>query len=154
MVDAFPGERADKLLNIVLNGDSGKILIIDQPEDDLDNETIYRTMVQKIRELKLRRQIIIVTHNANIAISGDSDRLIVCQNNNGAFSCYCDGIESTRQYDYHSINSTIRNQKILTIAAKILDGGKEALRKRVRKIGYKDLFYKEEQEIDDEEDYI
>lgn len=149
-----PGERADKLLNIVLNGDSGKILIIDQPEDDLDNETIYRTMVQKIRELKLRRQIIIVTHNANIAISGDSDRLIVCQNNNGAFSCYCDGIESTRQYDYHSINSTIRNQKILTIAAKILDGGKEALRKRVRKIGYKDLFYKEEQEIDDEEDYI
>lgn len=68
-----PGQRADKLLDIVLNGDSGKILLIDQPEDDLDNETIYKTITRKIRDLKLRRQIILVTHNANIAITGDSD---------------------------------------------------------------------------------
>lgn len=139
-----PGERADKLLDIVLNGNSGKILLIDQPEDDLDNETIYRTLVNKIRELKLRRQIIVVTHNANVAITGDSDRLIVCQNNDDHFSCYDDGIESLKTYDYISINSKIESKKILIIAAEILDGGKEALRKRVRKIGYKDIFYKEQ----------
>lgn len=137
-----PGERADKLLDIVLNGTSGKILLIDQPEDDLDNETIYRTLVNKIRELKLRRQIIAVTHNANVAITGDSDRLIVCQNDDGHFSFYADGIESLKAYNYVSINSKIENKKILIIAAEILDGGKEALRKRVRKIGYKDIFYK------------
>lgn len=139
-----PGERADKLLDIVLNGNSGKILLIDQPEDDLDNETIYRTLVYKIRELKLRRQIIAVTHNANVAITGDSDVLIVCQNANNNFSCIANGIESLNTYSYSSINSKIENQKILLIAAEILDGGKEALRKRVRKIGYKDIFYKEE----------
>lgn len=138
-----PGERADKLLDIVLNGNSGKILLIDQPEDDLDNETIYRTLVYKIRELKLRRQIIAVTHNANVAITGDSDMLIVCQNSNNKFSCISNGIESLNLYDYSSINSKMRNKKILLIAAEILDGGKEALRKRVRKIGYKDIFYKE-----------
>lgn len=137
-----PGERADKLLDIVLNGNSGKILLIDQPEDDLDNETIYRTLVNKIRELKLRRQIITVTHNANVAITGDSDRLIVCQNEDDHFSCYADGIESLKNYNYVSINSRIENKRILLIAAEILDGGKEALRKRVRKIGYKDIFYK------------
>lgn len=138
-----PGQRADKLLDIVLNGDSGKILLIDQPEDDLDNETIYKTITRKIRDLKLRRQIILVTHNANIAITGDSDALIVCQNDNEHFSCYCDGIESQEKYSYKSINSTLDERKILLIAAEILDGGKEAIRKRVRKIGYKDIFYKE-----------
>ena len=138
-----PGERADKLLDIVLNGNSGKILLIDQPEDDLDNETIYRTLVYKIRELKLRRQIIAVTHNANVAITGDSDLLIVCQNSNDKFSCIANGIESLDLYNYISINSKMEGKKILLIAAEILDGGKEALRKRVRKIGYKDIFYKE-----------
>lgn len=138
-----PGERADKLLDVALKGSTGKILLIDQPEDDLDNETIYKSLVSKIRELKLRRQIIIVTHNANIAIVGDSDKFIVCQNSNNKFSCFSDGMESQKLYNYSSINSNIENKKILIIAAKILDGGKEALRKRVRKIGYKDIFYKE-----------
>ena len=117
-----PGQRADKLLDIVLDGDSGKILLIDQPEDDLDNETIYKTITKKIRELKLRRQIVIVTHNANIAITGDSDKIIVCQNDNKHFSCYCDGIESQKLYSYKSINSTLNGLKMLLIAAEILDG--------------------------------
>ena len=88
-------------------------------------------------------KIILVTHNANIAITGDSDALIVCQNDNEHFSCYCDGIESQEKYSYKSINLTLDERKILLIAAEILDGGKEAIRKRVRKIGYKDIFYKE-----------
>lgn len=141
--DISPGERADKLLDIVLNGDTGKILLIDQPEDDLDNETIYRTMVQKIRELKLRRQVIAVSHNANVGITADSDSIIICQHDGDIYSYYSDSIESTKLYDYVSINSRIERQSILNIAAEILDGGKEALRKRVRKIGYKNIFYKE-----------
>jgi len=84
-----------------------------------------------------------VTHNANVAITGDSDLLIVCQNSNDKFSCIANGIESLDLYNYISINSKMEGKKILLIAAEILDGGKEALRKRVRKIGYKDIFYKE-----------
>lgn len=73
-------------------------------------------------------------HLDNIAITGDCDALIVCQNDNEHFSCYCDGIESQEKYSYKSINSTLDERKILLIAAEILDGGKEAIRKRVRKI--------------------
>ena len=139
-----PGERSDKLLDIVLNGESEKILVIDQPEDDLDNETIYKTMVEKIRTLKLKRQLIVVTHNANVAITADSDKIIVCQLNLDKYDYNCESLESKKPYDYNSINSELKNEKIINIAAMVLDGGKEALRKRVKKIGYKDIFYKEE----------
>lgn len=139
-----PGQRSDIILSFVLEGNTSKILIIDQPEDDLDNETIFNKIVQLIRKIKLNRQVIIVTHNANLAITGDSDRLIICQNDNNKYGIICDSMESTKLYNYKSLNSSIKNQTVLKIGCEILEGGVKALKQRVNKIGYRQLFFKGE----------
>jgi predicted ATPase len=51
--------------------------IIDQPEDNLDGEFIYSSFVLALRRAKERRQIVIVTHNANISVLGDAEQIIV-----------------------------------------------------------------------------
>ena len=142
IIKMSPGQRSNLLLDMILQSNTDKILILDQPEDDLDNETIYKSIVNKLRDLKLRRQLLVITHNANIAINGDSDNIIVCQNHGGKYSYWSDKMESLIGYDYYSINSKLNNVRQLEIATTILDGGKEALRKRVKSIGYKDLFLK------------
>lgn len=139
-----PGERSSLLLDLIMNADKSRILIIDQPEDDLDNETVYKTIVTKLRELKFRRQIIVVTHNANICINGDSDSIIICENIEGNFNYYSDTMESTNLYNYYSTVNNLRERRILEISSHILDGGKEALRKRIKVIGQKDILFKED----------
>ena len=142
IVKMSPGQRSNLLLDMILQSTTDKILILDQPEDDLDNETIYKSIVNKLRDLKLRRQLIVITHNANIAINGDSDYLIVCQNSESGFSYWSDKMESLDKHNFSSINSNLTNVRQLEIAVTILDGGKEAIRKRVKSFGYKDLFLK------------
>ena len=51
-------------------------LVIDQPEDDLDNAFIFSSIVATLRQIKERRQVILVTHNANIAVLGDSELIL------------------------------------------------------------------------------
>ena len=51
-------------------------LIIDQPEENLDNQTVYKLLVPSIKEAKNRRQIIIVTHNPNLAVVCDAEQII------------------------------------------------------------------------------
>jgi ABC-type cobalamin/Fe3+-siderophores transport system ATPase subunit len=70
------GQKATALLPLVLRP-AQYPLIIDQPEDDLDNSFIYRSLVQVIAELKKERQIIFVTHNANIPVLGEAEQVIV-----------------------------------------------------------------------------
>lgn len=142
IVKMSPGQRSNLLLDMILQDSTDKILILDQPEDDLDNETIYKSIVKKLRDLKLRRQLIVITHNANIAINGDSDYLIVCQNSESGFSYWSDKMESLDKHNFSSINSELVDVRQLEIAVTILDGGKEAIRKRVKSFGYKDLFLK------------
>src|SRR5690606_8588256 len=62
------GQQQSILLTILLFSKSRTPLIIDQPEDNLDSEFIYKTLVRSLRLIKERRQIIVVTHNANIAV--------------------------------------------------------------------------------------
>lgn len=138
-----PGQKSSLLLNMILQSNTDKILILDQPEDDLDNETIYKTIREKLRDLKLRRQIIIITHNANLCINGDSDYIITCENKNGIFNIESDKMESSKLHNYTSINSSLENKKQIDIAVNVLEGGKDAIRRRVKTIGYKDLFFKE-----------
>jgi len=70
------GQQHSVLLGILLLSDSNKPLIIDQPEDNLDSEFIYKTIVKNLRKIKEQRQVIIVTHNANIAVLGDAELII------------------------------------------------------------------------------
>lgn len=72
-----PGERGALLIIFYLLIDKGDIpLIIDQPEDNLDNESVFEYLVPYIKRAKQRRQIIIVTHNPNIAVVSDAEQVI------------------------------------------------------------------------------
>jgi len=70
------GQRHTILLIIAMLAESNVPLVIDQPEDDLDNAFIFSSIVNTLREIKERRQVIIVTHNANIAVLGDSELIL------------------------------------------------------------------------------
>lgn len=71
------GQQQSVLLALILSSDSDRPLIIDQPEDNLDGEFIYSTLVPVLRRAKERRQVIIVTHNANVAVLGDAEQIVV-----------------------------------------------------------------------------
>lgn len=75
-----PGERGTVLLIFYLFISRDDIpLVIDQPEENLDNETVFEVLVPCIKEAKKRRQIIIVTHNPNLAVVCDADQIIHCE---------------------------------------------------------------------------
>lgn len=81
-----PGKKALVLLKLLINlADSKTPILLDQPEDDLDNRSIFEDLIPFIREKKIKRQIIIVTHNANVVVGGDAEAIIVA-NQKGANS--------------------------------------------------------------------
>lgn len=76
------GQRHTILLTIAMLAESNVPLVIDQPEDDLDNAFIFSSIVTTLRAIKERRQVILVTHNANIAVLGDSELILpMCREN-------------------------------------------------------------------------
>lgn len=111
------GQRATTLLLLLLAQDDG-ILVLDQPEDDLDNHFIYSGIVRKMRELKGKRQIVVGTHNANIPVLGDAEQIVCLDADGKRGSVLTDGTGS------------IDNRVVRTHVEKILEGGKEAFAKR------------------------
>jgi hypothetical protein len=116
------GQRASALILFLLSQKENDILIIDQPEDDLDNQTIYKDVICEIKRLKGNMQFIFATHNANIPVLGDSEMLVVCQ--------YVEGKEI--QINAGSIDGSTIQGKVI----QIMEGGKEAFdyRKNIYKI--------------------
>lgn len=103
-----PGERGALLLIFYLILDNDDIpLIIDQPEENLDNESVYHILVHFIRKVKERRQIVIVTHNPNLAIVCDADQIIY-------MNIEKDNKNSVRFYS-GAIEDKVMNQKIINI---------------------------------------
>ena len=77
-----PGKKALVLLKLLISLAESKCpILIDQPEDDLDNRSIYEDLISFIKEKKKERQIIVVTHNANIVLGSDSEEIIVANQN-------------------------------------------------------------------------
>lgn len=70
------GQRHTILLTVAMLAESNVPLVIDQPEDDLDNAFIFSSVVTTLRAVKERRQVILVTHNPNIAVLGDSELIL------------------------------------------------------------------------------
>jgi ABC-type cobalamin/Fe3+-siderophores transport system ATPase subunit len=70
------GQKASILLGALLCSKDTTPLIIDQPEDHLDSAFIYETIVGNLRAIKERRQVILATHNANIAVLGDAELIV------------------------------------------------------------------------------
>ena len=70
-----PGQKSAALLAFLLSSGEEPI-ILDQPEDDLDNNLVYDLIVRQIRTCKTKRQVIVVTHNANIVVNGAAERIV------------------------------------------------------------------------------
>lgn len=116
------GQQQSILLSVLLFSKSKSPLIIDQPEDNLDSEFIYKTLVRSLRSIKEHRQVIIVTHNANIAVLGDAE-LIVPLRGASDFSI----IRSRGSID------TLDTKEIVCT---ILEGSKKAFKRRQEVYGY------------------
>lgn len=110
------GQKQSVLLALMLSADSNRPLIIDQPEDHLDSEFIYQTLVPVLRRAKERRQVIIVTHNANIAVLGDAEQIIVLKAQD----------DTGRIVSRGSIDHVVTRQ----YACDILEGSAEAFKRR------------------------
>jgi ABC-type cobalamin/Fe3+-siderophores transport system ATPase subunit/predicted metal-dependent phosphoesterase TrpH len=73
------GQRASALILFVLNQHENDVIIVDQPEDDLDNQTIYEDVIKLIGKLKPSTQFIFATHNANYPVLGDAELIHSCR---------------------------------------------------------------------------
>ena len=118
-------------------------ILIDQPEDDLDNRSIFDELIPFIREKKIVRQIIIVTHNANVVLGGDAEEIIVAnqRGNNSPNSRYrfeyrSGSIEENMPVrdEFGVIRSGLLNEKgIQQHICDILEGGEKAFDLRKHK---------------------
>ncbi|QRV02831.1 hypothetical protein JTE88_03660 [Arcanobacterium phocisimile] len=136
-----PGKQALFALTLIMNeNQSPWPLLIDQPEDDLDSRSIYEAIVPYIQARKRERQILMVTHNANLAIGADSENVIVANRhgidrknpNNRTFNYITGPLEHSESKNL-SCNTILESAGIREHACEILDGGKEAFEKRKHK---------------------
>jgi predicted ATPase len=109
------GQRASALILFVLGQKENDVIIIDQPEDDLDNQTIYEDVIKLIRELKPGVQFIFATHNPNIPVLGDAEQIHACSFGKEKISIQSGGLDDIAQ-----------QKKIVDI----MEGGKEAFDRR------------------------
>lgn len=114
------GQKAAAILAFILSYGSDP-LILDQPEDDLDNELIYDLIVTQIRDGKAARQIIVVTHNPNIVVNGDAELVVAMQDTGGA----C-GVKHI---------GTLQECETRESICAIMEGGHEAFEMRYQRIG-------------------
>ena len=139
-----PGKKALVLLKLLISMAESKCpILIDQPEDDLDNRSIFDELIPFIRKKKIDRQIIIVTHNANVVLGGDSEEIIVAnQDGNNSpnykfrFEYRSGAIENdTAIYENDgSIRKGVLNEKgIQHHICDILEGGEQAFALRKHK---------------------
>lgn len=109
------GQRASAMMLFILSQNENDLLLIDQPEDDLDNQTIYEDVVKLVRKMKPNQQFIFATHNANFPVLGDSEQLVSCELN-----------ENKIELHIGSIDNKVSQQKIV----KVMEGGAEAFNRR------------------------
>ena len=116
-----PGTQTNILMEYIVSKDTKLPLLIDQPEDNIDNETIYTKLTTWFRKLRLKRQVIVVTHDANVVINADADNVIIANKKS----------DNNFTYDYGALEyGTILNR-----ISVILDGGVEAVERRLKKYG-------------------
>ncbi len=112
------GQRASALILFVLSQQENDVFFIDQPEDDLDNQTIYEDVIKLIQILKPKAQFIFATHNANFPVLGDAEQIISCS--------YSDD-------EIYAISGSIDCPKLQQEIVDIMEGGEEAFRQRKRR---------------------
>lgn len=117
-----PGQKGNLLLMFYLLVDPGQEpLLLDQPDETLDNRTIKDLLVPAIKEAKVRRQMIVVTHNPNVAVVADADQIIMAEFDGEIFT-----------YDSGAIESRVPNEHIVDV----LEGRRPAFENREQKYRY------------------
>jgi len=123
--DMSDGEKVNSLLELLFVLDNNLFpILIDQPEDELDVAAIASTVVKFFKNKKKTRQIIIVSHNANLVVGADAENIIVAKKH-----------KTGRNFWFGYENGAIENLNIKEKVIKILEGGKDAFEKRGEKIG-------------------
>ena len=116
------GQRVSVLLALLLETKDSRPLVVDQPEDELDNRFLFETVLPALKRLKGRRQIIIATHNANIVVNGDADQVIQ--------------LEATAKQGRVARAGAIEEPAVRDAIVRTVDGGDEAFRLRRLKYGF------------------
>lgn len=109
------GQRASALILFILTKEENDIVIIDQPEDDLDNQTIYTDVIRELNQLKNKTQFIFATHNPNIPVLGDCEQIISCRFAPDKLETSCGSIDC---------------KDIQKEVVEIMEGGEEAFNRR------------------------
>lgn len=138
-----PGKKGLVLLRLLIDlSDEEWPILLDQPEDDLDNRSIYNELAIYLMNKKQNRQILIVTHNPNLVVTTDSEEVIVANQGNQEVG------RENRKYRFEYISGALENTFEKTIAeeasilyrkgirehtCEILEGGEEAFAKREEK---------------------
>lgn len=123
--DMTGGQKAIALLELIFRFDDEKYpILIDQPEDDLDVGGVATDLVKFIKTEKVARQIIIVSHNASLVVCSDSEEIIVSNIQH----------VGSGKHDFTYFTGAIENQERKEDIIRILEGGNEALRKRMQKL--------------------
>ena len=117
------GQKCTAILHLLLLGNRDP-LVVDQPEDNLDNAFIAGRIVQELREAKTERQFLFATHNANIPVFGDAEWIGVCSASDEHAEM---PMEMQGSIDIPEIRDSVAN---------ILEGGKEAFMQRKEKYGF------------------
>jgi predicted ATP-dependent endonuclease of OLD family len=136
------GKASFVLLKLIIKLSKSKApILIDQPEDNLDNRSVSKNLVSYLRDKKLERQIILVTHNPNIVVNADAENVIIA-NQKGQ-----NNLESTSPYKFDYINGALedsfahneserdllKSMGIRQHIAEIVEGGEKAFKKREQK---------------------
>jgi hypothetical protein len=117
--EGSPGQKTAALLAFLLSYGE-EPLILDQPEDDLDNHLIYDLIVTQLRAIKRHRQVVVVTHNANIVVNGDAELIIALAARRGETQKECEG--------------NLQEEKVRETICQVMEGGRKAFENRYRRI--------------------
>ena len=116
------GQRVSVLLSLLLRTSGDRPLVIDQPEDELDNRFLFDTVLPVLKRLKGRRQIIVATHDANIVVNGDADQVV--------------RLEATANRGRVAVAGAIDAPEVRDAIVRTVDGGDDAFRLRRLKYGF------------------
>jgi predicted ATPase len=109
------GQRASAMMLFLLSQDENDLLLIDQPEDDLDSQTVYEEVVKLLRTIKPRRQFIFATHNANFPVLGDAETVTAC---------------SVEDETFNVVTGSVDSKDCQAKIVRIMEGGPEAFDRR------------------------
>jgi len=113
------GQRASAIILFILTLKENDLIIIDQPEDDLDNQTIYADVITELKMLKNKTQFIFATHNANIPVLGDCEQIFACE-----------FLKSAGKDEIKTAVGSIDDPDIQKKVVNIMEGGQDAFNQR------------------------